>query len=97
MSLELVEGFPVLLVNYGSGTTRLNNSVVHVADGKPHLIEIVLMRSSIEMFVDRCKLSTCMSLAAPTGPREILNGELSCFFLFVWLSIARFLNSDFRP
>uniref|UniRef100_A0A2H1VXM7 SFRICE_012945 n=1 Tax=Spodoptera frugiperda TaxID=7108 RepID=A0A2H1VXM7_SPOFR len=73
MSLELVEGFPVLLVNYGSGTTRLNNSVVHVADGKPHLIEIVLMRSSIEMFVDRCKLSTCMSLAAPTGPREILN------------------------
>ncbi|XP_026497557.1 DE-cadherin isoform X4 [Vanessa tameamea] len=73
MSLELVDGFPVLLVNYGSGTTRLNNSVVHVADGKPHLIEIVLMRSSIEMFVDRCKLSTCMSLAAPTGPREILN------------------------
>lgn len=73
MSLELVEGYPVLLVNYGSGTTRLNNSVVYVADGQPHLIEIVLMKSSIEMFVDRCKLSTCMSLAAPTGPREILN------------------------
>ncbi|XP_053615314.1 DE-cadherin isoform X2 [Plodia interpunctella] len=73
MSLELVDGYPVLLVNYGSGTTRLNNSVVHVSDGKPHLIEIVLMRSSIEMFVDRCKLSTCMSLAAPTGPKEILN------------------------
>ncbi|XP_052754013.1 DE-cadherin isoform X2 [Galleria mellonella] len=73
MSLELVEGYPVLLVNYGSGTTRLNNSVVRVADGKPHLIEIVLMRSSIEMFVDRCKLSTCMSLAAPTGPKQILN------------------------
>ncbi|KAI8437523.1 hypothetical protein MSG28_011829 [Choristoneura fumiferana] len=58
MSLELIDGFPILLVNYGSGTTRLNNSVVHVADGKPHLIEIVLMKSSIEMFVDRCKLST---------------------------------------
>lgn len=82
MSLELVEGFPVLLVNYGSGTTRLNNSVVHVSDGKPHLIEIVLMRSSIEMFVDRCKLSTCMSLAAPTGPREILNGEFHVFFCY---------------
>ncbi|XP_063374480.1 DE-cadherin [Cydia amplana] len=73
LSLELVDGYPILLVNYGSGTTRLNNSVVHVADGKPHLIEIVLMKSSIEMFVDRCKLSTCMSLAAPIAPREILN------------------------
>ncbi|CAG9112803.1 unnamed protein product [Plutella xylostella] len=73
MSLELADGYPVLLVNYGSGTTRLNNSVVYVADGKPHLIEIVLMRSSIEMFVDRCKLSTCMSLAAPTGTTQILN------------------------
>ncbi|XP_049885544.1 DE-cadherin [Pectinophora gossypiella] len=73
MSLELVDGYPVLLVNYGSGTTRLNNSVVHVSDGKPHLIEIIVMRSSIEMFVDRCKLTTCMSLAAPTGTKEFLN------------------------
>lgn len=75
MSLELVDGYPVLLVNYGSGTTRLNNSVILVADGKPHLIEIVLMKSSIEMFVDKCKLSTCMSLAAPTGTKEILNSK----------------------
>lgn len=73
LSLELVEGYLVLLVNYGSGTTRLNNTVVHVADGKRHYIEIILMKSSIEMFVDECKLSTCMSLAAPTGTKEILN------------------------
>lgn len=76
MSLELVNGLPVLLVDYGSGTTKLNHSV-NVADGKPHLIEIVLMKISIEMFVDRCKLTSCMSLAAPTGTREILNGELN--------------------
>ncbi|KAI5644880.1 cadherin cytoplasmic region domain-containing protein [Phthorimaea operculella] len=73
MSLELIDGFPVLMVNYGSGTTRINNTVVQVADGKPHLIEIIIMTTSIEMFVDRCKLSTCMSLAAPYGKKEILN------------------------
>ncbi|GBO99509.1 DE-cadherin [Eumeta japonica] len=73
VSLELMDGRPVLLVNYGSGTTRLTHKELHVADGKPHLIEIVLMKTSIEMFVDRCKMSTCMSLTAPIGPKEILN------------------------
>lgn len=73
MSLELVDGYPVLLVNYGSGTTRLAHSHARVSDGRAHLIEIVFMRTSIEMFVDRCKMSSCMNLAAPIGPNQILN------------------------
>lgn len=36
-------------------------------------MDILLQRNSIEMTVDSCKLSTCMSLGAPQGPNEFLN------------------------
>lgn len=75
MSLELNNGYPVLLVNFGSGTTRIEHKHIKVNDDLHHLIEIVLMKTSIEMFVDKCKMSSCMNLAAPTGPNELLNGE----------------------
>ncbi|XP_077285916.1 DE-cadherin isoform X2 [Arctopsyche grandis] len=73
MSLELIKGYPVLLINYGSGTTRIEHKHVKVDDGQSHLIEISFVKTSIEMFVDQCKMSSCMNLAAPTGLNEFLN------------------------
>lgn len=63
------------MVNYGSGTTRINNSVIAVSDGKPHKLEIVLTKTTIELFVDDCHYTSCMALSAPTGRNEQLNGD----------------------
>lgn len=65
----------MLMVNYGSGTTRVNNTVINVSDGKPHLIEIVFTKTTIELFVDDCHYTSCMALIAPTGRNEQLNGK----------------------
>lgn len=84
ISLELIDGHPVLMVNYGSGTTRINNTVIRVSDGQPHLIEIVLSKTTIELFVDDCHYTSCMALSAPTGLNEQLNGK---YYLIVSSSI----------
>lgn len=77
MSLELDKGYPVLLMNYGSGTTRVTNNEIKVNDGKPHSLEVVFTKTTIELFVDDCKYTSCMALSAPTGLSEILNGKFS--------------------
>ncbi|XP_026332342.1 DE-cadherin isoform X2 [Hyposmocoma kahamanoa] len=73
ISLELLEGHLVLMMNYGSGTTRINNSVITVSDGNPHLIEVTFTKTTIELFVDDCHFTSCMALGAPIGPSEHLN------------------------
>lgn len=73
LSLELVEGFPVLTVDYGTGATRIEHKHVRLESGKSYTIEITLQRTGIEMLVDNCKLSKCMSVGAPQGPNEFLN------------------------
>lgn len=73
LSLELVEGFPVLTVDYGTGAVRIEHKYIKLSTGKTYAIDILLQRSTIEMTVDNCKLSTCMSLGAPQGPNEFLN------------------------
>lgn len=40
MSLELVEGFPVLLVDFGSGTVRVEQRQIGLSDGEVHRIDI---------------------------------------------------------
>lgn len=77
ISLELLEGHLVLMMNYGSGTTRINNSVITVSDGNPHLIEVTFTKTTIELFVDDCHFTSCMALGAPIGPSEHLNGKYS--------------------
>uniref|UniRef100_A0A182JYP3 Laminin G domain-containing protein n=1 Tax=Anopheles christyi TaxID=43041 RepID=A0A182JYP3_9DIPT len=72
LALELVKGLPVLLLDYGSGTIRIEHRHRFPQD-KPFTIEIVLQPQTIEMIVDNCRLSTCMSLDAPKGPNRFLN------------------------
>lgn len=73
LSLELVKGYPVLIVDYGSGSIRIEHRHIQLQPGRTYALDIVLQSSSIEMTVDNCKLSTCMSLGAPQGPNEFLN------------------------
>ncbi|XP_075165630.1 DE-cadherin [Haematobia irritans] len=73
LALELVKGFPVLTVDYGSGTIRIDHRHIQLQAGKSYQLDIVLQKASIEMTVDNCRLSTCMSLGAPQGPNEFLN------------------------
>lgn len=73
LALELVRGYPVLTVDYGTGTIRIEHKHIQFVPGKTHQIEILLQKTSIEMTVDECKLSSCMSLGAPEGPNEFLN------------------------
>ncbi|KAI8128554.1 DE-cadherin [Lucilia cuprina] len=73
LALELIKGYPVLTVDYGSGTIRIDHRHIQLQAGKAYQLDIVLQKSSIEMTVDNCRLSTCMSLGAPQGPNEFLN------------------------
>lgn len=73
LSLELIKGYPVLTVDYGTGAIRIEHKHIQLVSGKKYAIDIILQRTSIEMTVDNCKLSTCMSLGAPQGPNEFLN------------------------
>jgi len=41
MSLELKNGFPVLLVDYGSGTLKIEQKQIKISDGESHRIEII--------------------------------------------------------
>lgn len=41
MSLELKDGYPILLVDYGSGTLKIEQKQIKISDGKLHHIEII--------------------------------------------------------
>lgn len=47
MSLELKNGFPVLLVDYGSGTLKIEQKQIKISDGEPHHIEIIWTKTVI--------------------------------------------------
>ncbi|EDW85805.1 uncharacterized protein Dwil_GK22947 [Drosophila willistoni] len=73
LALELDKGYPVLTVDYGSGSIRIKHQHIQLQRGRSYQLDIILQRTSIEMTVDNCRLSTCMSLGAPQGPNEFLN------------------------
>ncbi|XP_037944912.1 DE-cadherin [Teleopsis dalmanni] len=73
LALELVKGYPVLTVDYGSGGVRIEHRHIQLQAGKSYQLDIILQKTSIEMTVDNCRLSTCMSLGAPQGLNEFLN------------------------
>jgi Laminin G domain len=73
LSLELVDGYAVLIVDYGTGATRIEHKKTKLETGRTHYIDIILAKTSAEMTVDHCKLSDCMSLKGPQGKNEFLN------------------------
>ena len=73
LALEIMNGYPVLTVDYGTGSVRIQHNYTRLEAGRVHSIDILLTKSSIEMTVDQCKLSSCMALGAPQGKNEFLN------------------------
>lgn len=41
MSLELKNGYPILLVDYGSGTLKIEQKQIKISNGESHHIEII--------------------------------------------------------
>ena len=73
LSLELSDGYPVLTVDYGTGAARIQNTHARLETGRVHTLEIQLTKTSIEMAVAPCRLSSCMKFDAPPGQNEFLN------------------------
>nr|BAA05942.1 DE-cadherin [Drosophila melanogaster] len=73
LALELDNGYPVLTVDYGSGAIRIRHQHIKMVADRTYQLDIILQRTSIEMTVDNCRLSTCQTLGAPIGPNEFLN------------------------
>ncbi|XP_050545953.1 DE-cadherin isoform X3 [Daktulosphaira vitifoliae] len=100
MSLEIRNGYPVLLVDYGSGTLKIEQKQIKISDGEVHRIEIIWTKTSIEMKVDNCNLPSCLSLSPPIGPNEYLNvnGPLQLGGSFLDLnSVASTRNWTYKP
>jgi hypothetical protein len=75
LALELINGHPVLTVDYGTGAVRVHHNYTRLETGRLHKIEISLTRTGVEMTVDECKLSSCIALGAPQGKNEFLNSN----------------------
>ncbi|XP_017889849.1 DE-cadherin isoform X2 [Ceratina calcarata] len=73
MALELQQGYAVLYMDYGTGTVRLDQRRIKLTDGKSHRIDVEFRKNTIELKVDNCGMSACMSLTAPEGTNEFLN------------------------
>ncbi|XP_012283328.1 DE-cadherin [Orussus abietinus] len=73
MSLEIQNGYAVLYVDYGTGTVKLDQKQIKLTDGKSHRVDVYWTKTTIEMKVDNCGISACMSLTAPQGSNEFLN------------------------
>ncbi|XP_049959690.1 DE-cadherin [Schistocerca serialis cubense] len=72
MALYLHNGFLRLLMDYGSGTVSVEQNQ-KLTDGKPHFIDILWSKTTIELDVDHCQMSSCVSFKAPVPPNEYLN------------------------
>ncbi|EZA51390.1 DE-cadherin [Ooceraea biroi] len=73
MALELQNGYAVLYVDYGTGTVRLDHRQIKLTDGKSHRVDVLWTKTTIELKVDNCGISACLSLTAPQGTNEFLN------------------------
>lgn len=73
LSLELKDGYPVVLVDYGSGTVRIEAKHKYLVDDTFHSITISLKTKEIQMSVDDSTASNRVVLRAPIGSNAILN------------------------
>ncbi|XP_066996058.2 DE-cadherin [Anabrus simplex] len=100
MSLELKDGYPRLLSDYGSGTVVLEHKAQKLSNEKEHHIDIYWTKTSIEIKVDNCQTSSCLALTAPQRPNEFLNvnGPLQLGGSFIDLvSLSNKMNWKFKP
>ncbi|XP_076759576.1 DE-cadherin [Xylocopa sonorina] len=100
MALEVRDSFAVLYMDYGAGTVRLQQNKIKLTDGKSHRIDIYFTKNVIEMKVDNCGTSECMTLTPPIGPNEFLNvnGPMQVGGTLTNLAqLASQLGWDFRP
>lgn len=68
-----MDGFPKLILNYGSGTTSALLKSQKINDGASHTINIVFEPREISLSVDYCHSSSCVTLAHPEGTNSLLN------------------------
>ncbi|XP_021942527.1 DE-cadherin isoform X2 [Zootermopsis nevadensis] len=100
MSLEIERGYARLLVDYGTGTVMVEQRQIRLTDGKSHRVDILWSKTSIELKVDNCQMSSCLSLTTPQGPNEFLNvnGPLQLGGTIVNLNdVANGMNWTHRP
>ncbi|XP_015609986.1 DE-cadherin [Cephus cinctus] len=100
MALEIQDGYAVLYVDYGSGTVRLDQKHNRMMDGKNHRIDVFWTKNIIEMQVDNCGMSACVSLKAPVRPNEFLNVNSPLQVGGTWTNLAQMasdLGWDHRP
>ncbi|XP_054263289.1 DE-cadherin-like [Macrosteles quadrilineatus] len=100
MSLELRDGYPVLLVDFGSGTVKQEQRQFKLSDDNTHRIDIYWSKSSIELQVDNCKLQSCLAMGPPIPPNELLNvnGPLQVGGTFMKLAaVAEGMNWNYKP
>nr|UZM07822.1 cadherin 3 [Geocoris pallidipennis] len=100
ISLEIVDGYPVLLVDFGTGTAKLDPKEIRLDDGDHHRIDIIMSNTTIELQVDNCKLSSCLSLKPAEGPNQFLNvnGPLQLGGSFVDFNyLDKHMNWTYKP
>ncbi|XP_044580517.1 DE-cadherin isoform X2 [Cotesia glomerata] len=73
LAVELQKGYPVLYINYGSGTLRLQYTEIMVSDGKEHRLDIYWTKSTVELKVDNCGSSSCLCFGGPPPSNKFLN------------------------
>ncbi|KAF5283408.1 hypothetical protein FQA39_LY04784 [Lamprigera yunnana] len=73
ISLELQDGYPVLLVDFGTGTTMIKFNFKQLTSDSSHNISILLQPDEIQLIVDDCHQSSCMVLGRPPGKNSLLN------------------------
>ncbi|XP_044740966.1 DE-cadherin [Chrysoperla carnea] len=76
LALELQDGYPVLMVDYGSGTSEVRHKQIQLNDGKMHKIEINFAINNVDMIVDSCRTSECFTAGSPVGNHLNVNGPL---------------------
>ncbi|KAF5274763.1 hypothetical protein FQR65_LT04316 [Abscondita terminalis] len=73
ISLELQDGYPILLVDFGTGTSSIKFSSKQLTTGSSHNISILLSPDEVQLIVDDCHQSSCIVLGKPPGINSLLN------------------------
>lgn len=73
LAFELIKGYPVVTVDYGSGSTQIFYNHTHFEMHQRYQVDIILQKKQIEMVVNNCRLSKCLAFAEPVGQNEYLN------------------------
>lgn len=75
MSLEIKDGYPVLLLDYGNGTASIKQTYKKISDGETHTISILFNTENVQLNIDNCHTSDCIQkgYSGIPGPNKALN------------------------